>query len=123
METLKRAVASIRTWSLQEGRQCLFAGSDSLRQAYGQGSGLHAALLRSEGGGGVKLENIWIKKAQINSVDWQHTRVDNNKTNKAQDSRFCSTASHHLCNIYETNKNPESTLLAKHWGMNTKKWR
>ena len=32
------------------------------------------------GGGGVKVENCWNKKAQINSVDWQHTRVDNNKT-------------------------------------------
>ena len=29
------------------------------------------------------------KKAQINSVGWQHTRVDNNNTNKAQVSRFC----------------------------------
>ena len=33
------------------------------------------------------------KKAQINSIGWQHTRVDNNKTNKAQASRFCSTTS------------------------------
>ena len=41
-----------------------------------------------EGGGGVKLKIYEIKKAQINPVGWQHTRVANNKTNKAQ-------ASHH----------------------------
>ena len=48
------------------------------------------------GGGGVKWKNLWNtkKKPKINSVGWQHTRVDNNKTNKAQASRFCSTASH-----------------------------
>mgnify|MGYP003571743093 CR=1 FL=1 len=40
------------------------------------------------GGGGVKLENLWNKKTQINSVGWQHARVDNNKTNKAQASRY-----------------------------------
>ena len=28
------------------------------------------------------------KKPRINSVGLQHTRVDNNKTNKAQASRF-----------------------------------
>ena len=44
------------------------------------------------GGGGIKFENLWNKKPQINSVGWQHTRVDNNKTNKAQAGRFCSTA-------------------------------
>ena len=33
-------------------------------------------------GGGVKLEYYWDKKAQINSIGWHHTRVDNNKTNK-----------------------------------------
>ena len=27
-------------------------------------------------------------KSKINSVGWQHTRVDNNKTNKIQASRF-----------------------------------
>ena len=43
--------------------------------------------------GGSKLENLWNKKTQINSVGWQHTRVDNNKTNKAQASHFCSSAS------------------------------
>ena len=48
------------------------------------------------GGGGKKKEIYEAKKkAQINSVGWQHKRVDNNKTNKAQASRFCSTASHH----------------------------
>ena len=46
------------------------------------------------GGGGVKLEHLRNKKAQINSVG-KHTRVDNNKTKKAQASRFCSTVSHH----------------------------
>ena len=53
--------------------------------------------LRKSGGGGVKMENLWNKKPQINSVGWQHmrVRVDNSKTNKAQDSRFSSTASHH----------------------------
>ena len=44
---------------------------------------------------GVKLENFWNKKHKINSVGWKHTRVDNNKTNEAQTSRFSSTASHH----------------------------
>ena len=33
--------------------------------------------------GGVKLENLWNKKAQMNFVGWQHTRIDNNRTNKA----------------------------------------
>ena len=42
-----------------------------------------------EGGGYWKP-----KKPKINSVGWrQHTRVENNKTNRAQDNRFCSTAS------------------------------
>ena len=52
------------------------------------------ALRLGGGGDGVKLENLWNKKAQINTVDWQDTRVDNNKTNKAQVSRYCG-ASHH----------------------------
>ena len=34
------------------------------------------------------------RKSAINSVGWQHT-IDHSKTNKTQDSRFCSTASHH----------------------------
>ena len=54
-------------------------------------------LLRStvEWGGGSKTGKFMKQKTQINSVGWQHTKVDNNKTNKAQASRFCSTASHH----------------------------
>ena len=40
------------------------------------------------GGGGVKLE-FMKQKPQINSVGWQHTRVDTTK------QRFCSNASHH----------------------------
>ena len=43
----------------------------------------------------AKLENLENKKkAQINSVGWQHTRVDNNKTN----SCFYSTASYPTSN-------------------------
>ena len=38
------------------------------------------------------------KKPKINSVGWQHMRVYNNKTNKAQANRFCSTASRHSWN-------------------------
>ena len=50
-----------------------------------------------------------IKNLQINSVGWQHTRVDNNRTNKAQASRFCSTVSYHSSvqnwkNYYGTKK-------------------
>ena len=40
--------------------------------------------------------------------------VDNNKTNKAQVSRFYSSASHHPSNGLLTKKiKPESTMLAK----------
>ena len=39
------------------------------------------------------------KRAQINSVGWKHTRVDNRKTNKVQASRFCSTASNHSSEV------------------------
>ena len=38
--------------------------------------------------GGVKLENVKNKKGRIIFVGWQHTRIDNNKTNKAQASSF-----------------------------------
>ena len=40
--------------------------------------------------GGSKIGNFWNKKktSKTNSVGWQHTRVENNKTNKAQASRF-----------------------------------
>ena len=42
------------------------------------------------------MEYLWEKKKKpkIKYVGWQHTRVDKNK-NKAQASRFCSTAFHH----------------------------
>ena len=44
---------------------------------------------RRVGRGGGKTKEIYeTKKPKINSVGWQHTRVDNNKTNKAQTSRF-----------------------------------
>ena len=57
----------------------------------------------------VKLEiNETKKKRQINSVGWQHTRVYNNKTNKAKASRFCSTASHH------SNKQSPGQSLLQH---------
>ena len=58
-------------------------------------------------GGGVNKGNFdeeywrrsiignFVKHNKNNSVGWQHTRVGNNKTNKAQASRFYSTASHH----------------------------
>ena len=36
------------------------------------------------GGGGKIRKLMKQKKDQINSVGYQHTRVDNNKTNKAQ---------------------------------------
>ena len=39
-------------------------------------------------GGGGKIGQFMKQKAQ-------NTRIDNNKTNKAQASRFCSTASHY----------------------------
>ena len=44
--------------------------------------------------GGVKLENSRSKKPKSTQLA-EHTRVDNNKTNKAQASRFRSTVSHH----------------------------
>ena len=48
------------------------------------------------GGGGSEMEKFMKhKKPKINSVGWQHTRVYNNKTDKAQASRFFITASHH----------------------------
>ena len=43
------------------------------------------------------------KKAQINSVDWQHTSVDNNKTNEAQ-------ASQHLIPSLQRNKTKEISM-------------
>ena len=43
-------------------------------------------------GGGVKLEKFWNKRAQINSVGWQYTRVDNNKTK----TREVASAAPHL---------------------------
>ena len=46
------------------------------------------------------MEFYETKKAQINSVGWQHTRVDNNnKTNKAQS--VASAASHHPACLLE----------------------
>ena len=48
------------------------------------------------GGGGRVKWKIYMKtkKNKINSVGWQYTRIYNNKTNKAQASRFCSNVSH-----------------------------
>ena len=42
-------------------------------------------------GGGVKLKIYETKKKVQNQLCcWQHMRANNNKTNKAQASRFCS---------------------------------
>ena len=40
--------------------------------------------------GGVNWIIYETNKPTINSVGQQHKRVDNNKTNKAQASRFCT---------------------------------
>ena len=48
-----------------------------------------------EGGGEYNWKINETKKAQINSAGWQRKRVDNNRTNKAQASGFCSTSFHH----------------------------
>ena len=53
------------------------------------------SMLADVRGGGVNWTICETKKAQINSVGWQHTRVDNSKTNKAPASRFCSTAGYY----------------------------
>ena len=69
--------------------------------------------LRGGGGGGGGKNGKFMKqkkKPKINSVDWQHTRVDNKKANKAEASRFCSTASR------KNGTTSESTLLASIWG-------
>ena len=51
------------------------------------------------------------KKAnQKTSVGWQHKRVENNKTNKAPASCFCSTASHH-CKNWRGGGVPESNSI------------
>ena len=56
--------------------------------------------------GGRKLENLWNKKRKINLFLADNTRVDNNKTNKAQASRFCSTAYHWVAISKRENKWP-----------------
>mgnify|MGYP003571757131 CR=1 FL=1 len=45
-------------------------------------------------GGGVSKTGKYMQQ-RLNQLCWLHRRVENNKTNKAQASRFCSTASHH----------------------------
>ena len=58
------------------------------------------------GGGGSKIGKIMKQKKPKSTLlaDTQHTRAENNnKTNKAQASHFCRTASHHSSK-WERNK-------------------
>ena len=71
-----------------------FSGGEIGRSRETWGRGISASGM-SAGGGGKIGKYLKQKKPKINSIGWQHTRVDNNKkTNKAQASRLCGTASH-----------------------------
>ena len=79
--------------------------------------GLWSVILE---GGGVKLDNLWNKKKQKqNQLCWlafgKHTRVIINKTNKAQASHFCSTASYYSSVVKRRMQNTDVKVLITNW--------